>query len=197
VAQRWSHVLAVAAAEFLEHGYANANVARIARTAGVSKKTIYARCASKEELLIAVTEDLGARAHDATTTAMAAAGSDPERVLTSFGLQAAQDWIEPRDVGFYRLVVAETPRFPQLATAYRRVMGRFGATLADYLREQTARGALAVPDPDAAARQFGMLAYGEVRERALLGEDVSKQTVDAVVARAVRVFLRGYSSSEF
>jgi hypothetical protein len=76
-------------------------------------------------------------------------------------------------------------------------MGRFGATLADYLREQTARGALAVPDPDAAARQFGMLAYGEVRERALLGEDVSKQTVDAVVARAVRVFLRGYSSSEF
>ncbi|MEU1993413.1 TetR/AcrR family transcriptional regulator C-terminal domain-containing protein [Nocardia gamkensis] len=66
------------------------------------------------------------------------------------------------DAGFYRLVVAETPRFPQPAAIYRRAMERFGAPLAYYLRDQSARGVLAVPDVDAAARQFGMFAYGEV-----------------------------------
>ncbi|MEU1205075.1 TetR/AcrR family transcriptional regulator [Nocardia sp. NPDC005825] len=191
---RWRHILDVAAAEFAEHGYGQANVARIARQAGVSKKTIYARCPSKDDLLIAVVDDLATRAHTATTIAMAECGHEPQVVLTQFGEQVARNWVAPEHLGFYRLIIAEVPRFPQLAAVYREVMDRFGTTLADYVRQQCALGTLSVPDPDAAARQFGMLVYGELRERALLGEVITEQQVSEVVQRAVRMFLVGYSA---
>ncbi|WP_431965859.1 TetR/AcrR family transcriptional regulator [Nocardia sp. bgisy134] len=193
LAARWRHIIAVASAEFVTHGYAEANLARIAREAGVSKKTIYARYPSKDELLLAAAGDLAARSHEAITAAMATSDGDPEHVLTLFGTQIARAWTSPAEVGLYRLVAAEAIRFPQLAAVYRDVMERFGATLASYLREQCALGTLSVPDPEAAARQFGMLAYGGLREKALLGEAVTDDEIDAVVRRAVRVFLVGYS----
>ncbi|WP_162272681.1 TetR/AcrR family transcriptional regulator [Nocardia lijiangensis] len=195
LAARWRHIIAVAAEEFVTHGYAEANIARIAREAGVSKKTIYARYPSKDELLIAAAGDLAARSHEAITAAMATSGGDPERALTAFGTQIARGWTSPAEVGLYRLIVAEAIRFPQLAAVYRDVMERFGATLASYLREQCALGNLSIPDPEAAARQFGMLAYGGVREKVLLGETVTDEEIGAVVQRAVQVFLVGYSSS--
>ncbi|MGW6426711.1 TetR/AcrR family transcriptional regulator [Nocardia sp. NPDC055053] len=196
LAARWRNILATATAEFVEHGYAHASVARIAQTAGVSKKTIYARCPSKQDLLIAVVDELVARSHAATTTAMAEAGDDPEQVLTRFGSEAAHNWVAPEHLGFYRLIIAEVPRFPQLAGVYRQVMERFGTTLADYLRQECARGTLSIPDPDAASRQFGMLVYSELRERALLGESVTEQHIAEVVQRAVRMFLVGYGTSQ-
>ncbi|MFE6925623.1 TetR/AcrR family transcriptional regulator [Nocardia sp. NPDC057663] len=196
VVARWRNILEIAAGEFVEHGYAQANIARIANTAGVSKKTIYARCPSKDDLLIAVVNDLASRSHAATTTAMSECGDNPQQVLTRFGREVAQNWVAPEHLGFYRLIIAEVPRFPQLAAVYRQVMERFGTTLADYLREQCAQGTLSVPDPDAASRQFGMLVYGELRERALLGETVTQQHIEGVVQRAVRVFLVGYSSPQ-
>ena len=58
--------LTVASKEFVAHGYARASVARIARDAGVSKKTIYLRYPSKDELLIAVVTNLTSRAHRGT-----------------------------------------------------------------------------------------------------------------------------------
>lgn len=95
----------------------------------------------------------------------------------------------------YRLIVSEARRFPELASIYRNTMDRFRTTLADYLREQHAAGTLNMPDPDAASHQFGMLVYGEIREKGLLGETVTDDDVTAVVERAVRVFLTGYATT--
>ena len=41
---------------------------------------------------------------------------------------------------------------------------------------------LTIPDVDAASHQFGMLAYGEIREKGLLGEPVTDDDIAAVVA---------------
>ena len=194
VAARLQHVLRVASAEFVRHGFAEANVARIARDAGVSKKTIYARFPSKSDLLVAVVSDLATRYYDRIIAAMTASGGDPEHVLSSFGSQVAHNWASPEAVGVYRLIVSEAPRFPEMAAIYRTTMDRFRTTLADYLREQCAAGTLDLPDPDAASHQFGMLAYGEIREKALLGEPVTDDDIAAAVRRAVRVFLTGYAT---
>jgi TetR/AcrR family transcriptional repressor of mexJK operon len=195
VAARLRHILAVASAEFVSRGYAEASVSRIAQDARVSKKTIYARYPSKQALLLAVTSDLASRLHEMAITAMAGSAGDPERTLTSFGTQIARNWAGAEEVGLYRLIICEAVRFPELASVYRDTMARFRGTLAAYLREQSARGTLAITDPDAAAHQFGMLAYGEIREKALLGETVTDDDITAVVQRAVQVFLTGYAAS--
>ena len=194
VAERERHLLSVASAEFVRHGFGEANVARIACDAGVSKKTIYARYPSKSDLLVAVVSDLATRYYDRVKAAMSATAGDPEHFLTSFGSQAARNWATPEAVGVYRLVVAGAVRFPELAVIYRNTMDRFRTTLADYLRVQSEAGTLDIADADAASHQFGMLVYGEIREKALLGEAVTDDDIDAVVRRAVRVFLTGYAT---
>ena len=194
VAERERHLLRVASAEFVRHGFGEANVARIACDAGVSKKTIYARYPSKSDLLVAVVSDLATRYYERVMAAMSTSAGDPKHFLTSFGSQAARNWASPEAVGVYRLVVAEVARFPELASIYRNTMDRFRTTLAEYLSEQSTAGTLDIADADAASHQFGMLVYGEIREKALLGETVTHDYIDAVVRRAVRVFLTGYAT---
>jgi AcrR family transcriptional regulator len=46
------HLISVAGDEFVAQGFSEASVSRIAKNAGVSKKTIYARFPNKEALLI-------------------------------------------------------------------------------------------------------------------------------------------------
>ena len=194
VPARLRHILTVASKEFVAHGYAEASVARIARDAGVSKKTIYLRYPSKDELLIAVVTDLTSRAHEAAMAAMHASDGDPDHMLTSFGTAVARTWAHPEEVGLYRLVISEAMRFPQLAEIYRGTMSRFRRTLATYLAGQHELGTLNVPDPDAASHQFGMLVYGEIREDALLGDTITDDDIAAVVKRSVHVFLNGYAT---
>lgn len=188
-------ILSVAADEFINQGYATANVARIARDAGVSKKTIYLRYPTKEALLVAVVTDLVERSHDAIIGAMSSSDGDPEHMLTNFGVQAARNWAGPEEIGLYRLIISEAPRFPELASLYCDSMDHFRVALADYLRQQNELGTLAVPDAPAAAHQFGMLVYGDIREKVLLGETVTDKDITSVVQRAVHVFLGGYTSA--
>ena len=108
----------------MRHGYAEANVARIARDAGDSKKTIYARYPGKADLLVAVVSDLATRYYERVMAAMSASAGDPEHVLTSFGSQAARNWPTPEAVGIYRLVVSEVARFPELASISRNTLDR-------------------------------------------------------------------------
>lgn len=192
VAARWRHIFAVASREFIDHGYSAASVARIATEAGVSKKTIYARFPTKDALLVAVVSDLVARLHEAVIDAMNTSEGEPRHMLTSFGTQIARNWADSEEIGIYRLIISEANRFPQLASLYRDSMGRFRSTLADYLRAQHDAGVLTVPDADIAARHFGMLAYGPVREDALLGDTVTNDEIATVVSRAVDIFLSGY-----
>jgi AcrR family transcriptional regulator len=190
---RRRHMLEAAATEFLTRGYADASIARIARAAGMSNKTFYARFPNKDALLLAVAGELASFSLESAVGAMADAEADPENGLLAFGLQIARGWQSPWVVGLYRLVIAEAPRFPELAGMYHTTMAQLRTALANYLREQTKLGTLDIADADAAARQFGMLSFGEVRERALLGEPFSDKQLQAIVRRGVRVFLHGYA----
>jgi AcrR family transcriptional regulator len=187
------HLISVAGDEFVTRGFADASISRIARDAGVSKKTIYARFPTKDALLFAVVEDLVIRTRNAALDGMPTMTGEPAQALTRFGMQIARGWTTPRDVAIYRLIISEVVRFPQLAGIFTSTMEVIRSTLTNYLREQAAAGTLAITDPEAACRQFGMLAYGELRERALLGETITDERLTATVDRAVSLFLGGYA----
>lgn len=191
---RRAHLLSVAATEFIAKGFGKASVMHIARAAGVSNKTIYARYPSKDALLLAVVAEMATVSLRRLTAEMAANEGNPEQVLLAFGLRIAEGWTSPREVGLYRLILSEAHRFPVLADIFEQQMTRLRSPLEDYLRTQTRRGVFAIPDLNGAARQFGLLVVGEARERALLGEVQSPEDVGAIVRRGVRLFVAGYSA---
>ncbi len=190
---RRAHVLSVATAEFIAHGFANANVARIAQTAGVSNKTIYARYPTKAALLLAVVAEIASTSPRMLVADMAANDGGPEQVLLAFALRITRGWTSPEEVGLYRLILAEAHRFPVLAEILNQQMEHLRSPLVDYLRDQIDRGVFAIPDLDAAVRHFGLLVYGEARERAVLGETQSPEGIAAIVRRGVRLFVTGYA----
>ena len=106
-------------------------------------------------------------------------------------MRIAHDWTSPRVVALYRLITSEVGRIPQHGEIFKHTMEPMRSTLATYFRRQTDVGAFAVADAEAASRQFGMLAYGELRERSLLGETVTEEMITAIVRRAVALFLAG------
>jgi AcrR family transcriptional regulator len=190
---RRAHLLSAATAEFIANGFAKANVARIARAAGVSNKTIYARYPTKEALLLAVLAEIATTSRRRLVAEMAAVEGGPEQVLLTFGLSIARGWTSPEEVGLYRLILSEAHRFPVLADILNQQMEHLRSPLVDYLRDQIDRGVLAIPDLDAAVRHFGLLVYGEARERAVLGETQSPDDIAAIARRGVRLFVAGYA----
>lgn len=193
LASRMRHIISVAGDEFVARGFGKASISRIARAAGVSKKTIYARFPSKDALFVAVIEELATRARESVLDGMTTMTGAPEQVLTRFGTRIARDWTSPYVVAIYRLIISEVVRFPQLGEIFATTMEVMRSTLATYLRQEADANTLAIDDAVAASRQFGMLAYGELRERTLLGETVTEEMITATVGRAVALFLAGHA----
>src|SRR5690606_26289937 len=156
-------------AVFLRLGYESATMDQIAAEAGVSKQTVYNHFHSKEGLFKAIIEDL-------TSTLMAplvvrdAASSTPEQVLRALGRDFLALMLSPSSLALYRLIVAESARFPELGEAIYAVgAGRMLKMLADYLAWETRNGRLAVREPELAAEQLIGMWSGRIQLRALLG----------------------------
>ena len=76
-------LLAAAAAEFTQEGYAGANINRISLAAGFAKGTIYNYFSSKWELMLALIDDIAAR-HVAFILQQAEPETDPGQCLLRF-----------------------------------------------------------------------------------------------------------------
>jgi TetR/AcrR family transcriptional regulator, mexJK operon transcriptional repressor len=183
---------------FLREGYARASVDAIARTAGVSKRTIYDYYGDKERLFLsAVEETKAAQAapfQDLLDRTLGADTEDLEAALTRFGRAFATEIARSAErSAVLRLMIAEASHFPALlrpAPEERPVQ----RALADRLAELGDRGLLDVPDPDEAAEFLGLLVTGRVNHRSWYGTvGLDDAEIDRLVTGGVRVFLRAYA----
>ncbi len=110
-------VLEAATKVFLEHGFTAATTDMIQREAGVSKATVYARYANKEALFQAVIHQRCALFTQRLQTVKSMAG-DLRAKLTELGRGYLQLLLAPENLAFYRVLVAEAPRFPELARMF-------------------------------------------------------------------------------
>ena len=186
-------ILNAAAAAFMEHGFGPASVDLIAKIAGVSKATVYTRFSSKEAMFEAVVERERKRRHldDVLTD------SHPnfETRLRAWAAGMVQVFTDPITAKVYRMVVAESPRFPELGRAfYRSAPMATRERLARQLEDHGAEAGLAIEDPMQAAADFIGLLRGDLQLRVLL--DVEHQPeanrIDAIVDHAVTTFLKAY-----
>jgi TetR/AcrR family transcriptional regulator of autoinduction and epiphytic fitness len=139
---------------FLEKGYHAATVDEIARRAGVSKKTIYVMFDSKAALFDAL---LSARLAPLATP-LPEDGQPLADVLIDFLTGVARSVLSPRHIALTRLMIAESPRSPEIEMALtRQAVCNGDGALEVWLAHQATRGVLACEDAhEAASMLFGM-----------------------------------------
>ncbi len=112
-----SGLLDAALHEFLAHGYGGASISRIVRRANMSKTTLYARYASKEDLFRAIMQRQIDRLNQAQPLAPRGGQLDLAAGLKAYGRSALEASFEGGLIGVNRLVYSESHRFPELAVA--------------------------------------------------------------------------------
>lgn len=187
-------ILDAAQACFLEHGYASTSMDMVSARAAVSKATIYAHFAGKDELFGAIICRRCEDQSEGLGSVALAEGMDSRAALTAIARHLMAMLTAPEVVEIYRLVVAESPRHPDLARVYyEQGPGRGKQRIAEVLEALAAKGLLRVADAWQATDLFVNMLRGEVFHRILLGLPPSDRvTLDSTIAEAVEVMLRAY-----
>jgi len=187
-----------ARAEFLKSGFDGASMNDVARTAGVSKGTLYVYFDSKERLFEALIRE--ERRQQAERLCIRAFDhGDPRDVLIKFGCNLMTMMSQPDHLAHVRTVIATSGKFPQLGRAFFEAGPLYGVTkLADYFAEQTKLGTLNVPEPTQAAWQFMALCQGGMYKQLLFGmvDHVSHADTEANVTAGVDVFMSAFGPTK-
>jgi AcrR family transcriptional regulator len=181
-------ILTATTAVFLEKGFARASTNEIARRAQTSKQTLYALFPTKADLFVGVisehTEELFSRHMYYIESSKA-----PRGALTDIGRMMLQMFSAPEFLALYRILVAETHNFPDLARdLWNGCVDRGYGLLAEYLKSRRLGG----PDYDKSSAQFVSFVLGDFVINAMLNPDLelSERAVRSRVRQAVEDFLR-------
>lgn len=180
---------------FMAQGYAQVSMDAIARAAGVSKATLYAYFASKERLFASLVGEACSRSGP-SSVALAEDTADVRATLSALAGRTLRFMLEEQSLAIYRVVMAESARFPELGRAfYERGPAIGRRNLAAWLERQMAAGHLRRADAEVAAEQFTGLLRTHLQMRALLGIDPkpAEAEIEATAAAAVDTFMRAYS----
>ncbi|WP_242096734.1 MULTISPECIES: TetR/AcrR family transcriptional regulator [unclassified Sphingomonas] len=185
-------LLECARAEFSRHGFAKANVGRIAATAMMSKKTVYRHVASKEMLLLAVMRSV------AGDLAAVAGAPDPdapaEAWLTGYLKAFCRLAFSDEGITSYRLFISEGAQFPDTARIYNAAIKAYGiGPLADQLAAYASAGQMAIDDAEATAMMLVSMVVSDALREAALGLSPPPDEADLhrLIRRAVTIFLGG------
>ncbi|WP_448188371.1 TetR/AcrR family transcriptional regulator [Azospirillum sp. sgz301742] len=190
-----AQILEAAGKLFLENGYGAVSMDTVAKTANVSKATLYAHFRSKDELFAAMVA-CECRDQMGDMTCADIGRMDAAEGLRFIGRRFLQLLLSCKALAAYRVVVAEAHRFPELARAfYESGPARSHGQMAAYLRELDRRGALRIPDVDLAAEQFFGLIKAHIHTRFIMGiQDALPETeANRFVDAAVALFTKGYA----
>jgi len=180
-------LLAAACEAFREEGY-QVSIDRIAARAQVARQTLYNHFHSKEALFGEVVR------HSIQSVLVTLDGDgDVRATLLAFGDAYRTRLLSPEGLAIFRTMVAEAPRFPELAKQFfRQGPHTTRKRLAKYLAHAMEAGELRKDDPDFAAEMLTAALIDLDRLRGLINlqTDLLKPTKTAQV---VDCFLRAFA----
>ncbi|MGF0118641.1 TetR/AcrR family transcriptional regulator [Promicromonospora sp. Marseille-Q5078] len=190
--QKRAAIVEAATTLFVAQGYAGTSLARVAEEAGVSRATLFKQFPTKGSLFEAiVTENWGLEDDGGTDPGP----GDLAAGLREYGRRYAVLMSRPQMVGLHRIVIAEMPRFPDVAEA-QFSLGKmpFFDAVDRYLRAEHDNGTAQVDDPVTATTQFlGMIANFVFWPRLLVVDwEPTAAEVDRAVAEAVTTAVARY-----
>jgi AcrR family transcriptional regulator len=179
---------------FLEHGFDAASMNDIARTARVSKGTLYVYFQNKEQLFQAIcSEECQSQAEDLFN--FDADDSDVETTLIRIGTDFVTLVCHPEKASSARTIIAIAERMPEIGRTYYETGPARGITLlSDYLKNKVQQGILAIDDCEVVAAQLIEALLAPLFKPILFnfGKPPTPERIRYVVGIAVRAFLAAY-----
>ena len=187
-------ILAAAKRTFLAAGFGAVSMDAIAREAGVSKATVYAHFAGKEDLFGAVIERECERYFSRFSAGELDLG-DVRASLTVLGRGFLELLLSPDGIALHRIILGEVTRFPGLGEVFWRAgPERQRVQIEAFLKSAAASGTLDLADTRLAAEQFLSLVRGDVQLRHLmrLEANADQRGIGIAVEGAVATFMRAF-----
>src|SRR5229473_5754263 len=178
---------------FMDLGFDGASMNEIARSAGVSKGTLYVYFADKNRLFEAIV------AGEALEHGQVVFNFDPARdvatTLREFGKAYIELLCRPGGGSAIRTVMAIAERMPDVGRRYyERVLEKTINRLADYLEAHVKLGELAIDDCQLAASQFMLMCQASLFLPFIFqaAPPPSPERIKRVIDSATRMFLAAY-----
>jgi AcrR family transcriptional regulator len=175
---------------FLDQGFSATSMEAIAKSAGVSKATLYAYFPSKEalfaSLIVAECESLQRE------LPLPKLSTGLSEALREFAKQYLHTFIHRKDVAFVRIIANESGRFPGLARLfYESGPQTTIRRLSEFLEEARANKLLEFDDAMEAAEQFLSLIRGELPLMIVLGlSEPTEKAVEEGTEAGLKFFLK-------
>jgi TetR/AcrR family transcriptional regulator, mexJK operon transcriptional repressor len=190
--RRQQHLIEIAGAMFMRHGFDGTSIDAVAEAAGMSKRTVYARYRDKNELFRAVLRELIER----WLVPIKQFESEPtelEPMLMQLGRHLLNSALAPQALSVHRIVIGESERWPEFGhLANSEGRGPAIAAIATVLRRHAPE--LRVEDFERAAEQFLSLVVDSALRSAAFGLKYSRADVEKRVRACVDLFLNGVRS---
>lgn len=187
-------IIAAACATFLANGYDSASMDQIALTAGVSKRTVYNRFRSKEELFAAAIEETCRQILPVDIAAIEASMS-AEAFVNKMAHAFLKGVLAPEALALRRIAAFEAGRNPGLGKSYlAHGPAYMAATFAPALERIAKREGFEIEDVETAIYQLGALISEPLYTEVLLGltpKDLDK-AIDNQIASGIKAFWRIY-----
>jgi TetR/AcrR family transcriptional regulator, mexJK operon transcriptional repressor len=189
-----AQILAAAKELFTSQGFGATSMDAIARTANVSKATLYAHFSGKEELFAAIVSH-ACRAQSRLLSAPDADDLELAEALSEIGRNFLSLILSPQAIAIFRVVIGETARFPDLGRIFfESGLNQMRATLSAFLGKAAECGRLDIEEPLRAAEHLIGMLQTPVHLHVLFGvkNGFTEEEVNKVVKDAVETFLRAY-----
>lgn len=189
-------ILQAAKAVFLQQGYAQTSMDTIALAAKVSKRTVYDHFKTKKALFETILQIHWEKVAEAETQQLQQE-QDTRKFLKRFAKTFLQFIYQPDTIALFRLLIAESPQFPDLMThLVRDGKAPFTRSLVIFLKQKVQSGELRIKNPDRAATYLlGMLKEYHFWPM-MMGLDSSAHLSqpDTLINEVVEVFLEAFTA---
>jgi TetR/AcrR family transcriptional repressor of mexJK operon len=187
-------LLSTARKAFVMNGYGAASMNAIAKFASVSKNTLYARFPSKAALFRAIVEREIAGAQAEMAPAISVTAQPLYKRLRHYLNVALRRSVDREVLEITRLIISESPQFPELAEAASARFQLGVRHLAQLIEANAQQDGVRCRNPAAAAEMLLSQAYGWYMFVMITNRDVTDRERTSWVASAVDIFMAGRSA---
>ncbi|HHP7231148.1 MAG TPA: TetR/AcrR family transcriptional regulator [Xenococcaceae cyanobacterium] len=185
-ASKAKQILHGALPEFLKHGYTRTSMDKVAKSAGVSKQTLYSYYNDKNGLFTALIEEIAAERFQ--LVGLQPLAGEPQQVLTELAYRYLDSISDRDNLNFMRLIIAESEQRPDLSRLFlSHVSQPASQSLTTYFQECRQ---LNFSDPEAIARIFiGALMHHILTEEIFYGKEIMPMAKERLVNNLVALVL--------